>query len=109
MEAEFTASSQCIKEVLWIKNLLEELGLKINKPITINMDNQAAIRQLEGEESSARAKHIDIKLKFNKYYVSNGIIKLEYVPTSDQKADIFTKALPKISFEKFRSELNLQD
>ena len=58
----------------------------------MEMDNQAAISQLENEESSTRAKHINIKIKFIKDYAKKGIVKPTYVSTKAMAADLLTKA-----------------
>eukprot|EP00644_Phytophthora_capsici_P009231 jgi/Phyca11/131509/e_gw1.106.83.1 len=61
MEAEFVAASQTVAEMLGIVESLKEIGLKICEPSVLHVDNQAAIAQLEGEDSSGRAKHIDTR------------------------------------------------
>ena len=45
---------------------LVQLGFKVKLSLTMKMDNQAAIRQMDNEESSEQSKHIDIKLKLFK-------------------------------------------
>nr|CCA23978.1 OSIGBa0134J07.9 putative [Albugo laibachii Nc14] len=69
-----------------------ELGFVVELPMKMEMDNQAAIRQMENEESSVRAKHIDIKLKFLMDYAKKGILKPVYVSTEMMAADLLTKS-----------------
>ena len=64
MEADFTSASHAGQELLGLREHLSELGVVVELPMKIEMYNEAAIRQMENEESSARAKHIDIKRKF---------------------------------------------
>ncbi|CAI5720386.1 unnamed protein product [Peronospora destructor] len=92
MKAEFTSAPHAGQELLALRKLLSELGFMEELPMKMEMDNQAAIRQMENEESSARAKHIDIKLNFMKDYAKNGIIKPIYVSTEMMAADLLTKA-----------------
>lgn len=54
---------------------------------------------------SKRAKHIDIKYHFLREKIKNGEIEFGYIETLEQEADIFTKALPKQTFERHRSQL----
>eukprot|EP00644_Phytophthora_capsici_P002201 jgi/Phyca11/62804/gw1.27.513.1 len=61
MEAEFTAASVMATELLGIGQLLEELGVAYAKPMPLRVDNQAALKQLDGESASAKAKHIDVR------------------------------------------------
>lgn len=85
--AEFTSAAHSGQELLGLLALLSELKLQVKLPMTMEMDNQAAIRQLENEKSSARAKHIDIKLKFVEDCANNGIVKPFHVTTEDMAAD----------------------
>ena len=89
MESEFVAAAVAGRELLGFKTLLEELGLEDQAPMTMWMGNRAAIKQVEGEDSSGRAKHIDIKVNFIK--AKRGVIKPEYIKTDDMIADLFTK------------------
>ena len=54
---------------------------------------------VKNPEFHKRTKHIDIKYHYIREVVENGNLKLEYVPTEQQSADIFTKALPKNHFK----------
>uniref|UniRef100_A0AAV1UW33 Uncharacterized protein n=1 Tax=Peronospora matthiolae TaxID=2874970 RepID=A0AAV1UW33_9STRA len=92
MEAEFTSALQAGQEIGGLRELLSELDFFVNLLMTMEMDNQAAIHKMENEESSARAKHIDIKLKFIKDYTKKGIINPSFVSTEAMTTDILTKA-----------------
>ena len=60
----------------------------------IYCDNQSCIKLTENPVFHDRSKHIGIRYHFIKDYVQKGVVKLEYIPTNEQVADIFTKALP---------------
>ena len=60
-EAEYRALSAALNEVIWIINVLKEIGIKVKTPITIREDNEAAIKLGENNMSSARSKHIEIR------------------------------------------------
>ncbi|KAE9006192.1 hypothetical protein PF005_g12885 [Phytophthora fragariae] len=66
MEAEFVAASQVTAEMLGIAELLKEISVKAKGVYDLKVDNQAAITQIKGEDTSGRAKHIDIRYKFVK-------------------------------------------
>nr|CCA20138.1 AlNc14C87G5537 [Albugo laibachii Nc14] len=53
MEAEFVAGSDAERELFGVRELLQELGLVIVTPMPMMVENQAAIKHLEGESSSA--------------------------------------------------------
>lgn len=106
-EAEYIALAQAINEAKWIKSLLNELGVLINKPITMYEDNQSCIKIAEEPREHKRMKHIDIKYCFIRDEISNDEIQVKYKSTQEQTADIMTKGLGKILFLKHRENLNL--
>ena len=95
--------------VKYANNLLESVGLPIQKPTTIMADNQSAIALTHTTKFHDRSKHIEIRFHAIRYYVRNGEIKYQYVSTDEMLADIGTKALGRVKFEKFRSMLNVRD
>ena len=58
------------------------------------MDNQAAIRQLETEGSMSSVEHVDVRMKFICDYARKDIVKPMFVKSSFMKADLLTKVLP---------------
>ena len=55
----------------------------------------------------ARSKHIEIRHHFIRYLVINGEIKLEFINTNDQPADMLTKPITTEKLEKFKMILNI--
>jgi len=101
-EAEFMAATEVVKEVKWLTQILQELNYKVQKPILVFIDNQSAIKIGENDVEHDRTKHIDIKYYFIRDSVYENEIKLVYVPTDEQIADIFTKAVTPKVHNKFR-------
>ncbi|GMF15834.1 unnamed protein product [Phytophthora fragariaefolia] len=64
------------------------------EPVRMHVDNQAAIKQYESEDSMASAKHVDIHIKFVCDFARKGIVKTNYVESRLMMADPITKALP---------------
>ncbi|KAE9344011.1 hypothetical protein PR003_g8674 [Phytophthora rubi] len=64
MEAKYTVASVMATELLGVRELLGELGITHDIPMSLCVDNQAALNQLDGEDSSSKAKHIDVRVKF---------------------------------------------
>ncbi|GJV35438.1 integrase, catalytic region, zinc finger, CCHC-type containing protein [Tanacetum coccineum] len=56
----------------------------------------------------SRSKHIDIRFHFIKEQVENGVVKLYFVNTEYQLADIFTKALGRERIEFFINKLGMR-
>jgi len=91
-EAEYIATADCTKKVLWLRNVLQEL-FKINKPMKIYTDNLANKTTIENGELNNKLKHIEIKFYFNRDNIKNNKITLEYVNTERMLADPLTKII----------------
>jgi hypothetical protein len=68
-------------------------------------DNQAAIDIANNLEYHARTKHIDISLHFVRDLVNQGTIDLDYVPTDENLANLFTKGLARPRHAKLTYEI----
>ena len=90
-----------------MKQTLEDLLVKYEHPIIINCDNTSAISMSKNPTMHSRTTHIPIKYHFLREQVSQKVVKLEYVDTKEQVADIFTKTLPKEAFEHLRQNMGL--
>jgi Reverse transcriptase (RNA-dependent DNA polymerase) len=102
-EAEYMALCAATQDVVYMRRLLEELGVKQKGSTIIFEDNQGCIALAENPVHHQRTKHIDVRYHFIRERVESGEIKIVYVPTSEQVADILTKPLAKVKFEKFRT------
>jgi hypothetical protein len=70
-------------------------------------DNQSTLKLDKNPVFHARTKHIEVHHHFVKERVLGGKINLDYIPTDQQPADIFTKPLSRIKFEQHRATLDL--
>jgi hypothetical protein len=104
-EAELYAEGAAIQEVMWLNDLLKELGLHRQMGSTVFGDNQSAIAVSKNGIKGERTKHVDIKYCFITEVVERGDVTLKWVPTTEQQADIFTKALAGPVFVHFRKQL----
>ena len=104
-EAELYAEAAAIQEVLWLRGLMQELGLYTQTGSVVYGDNQSAIAVSHNGVRSERTKHVDVKYHFITETVEQGAVKLKWVPTTEQQADIFTKALHAPVFELLRKQL----
>ena len=93
-EAEFIALTEAIKESLWLRQLISEMGFIIEESTIINQDNQSTIAIALDPINHGRVKHMDIKMYFIREHLKNKEIKLIYCPTELMIADILTKPLP---------------
>jgi hypothetical protein len=106
-EAEYVAATHATKEVLWLRSFLGEFTDLFKTPTTLHCDNNSAMELSKDSKFHARTKHIDIRYHFIREAVENRMITVKYVPTKENLADIFTKALPRPEFEHFVKKLGL--
>lgn len=92
---------------IWMEKLLRDFKIKVNY-IKVYEDNQVCIALVNTPENNKRIKHIDIKFNYICEYIRNGEIKIEYVNTLNQKADVLTKGLTKQPFQSIRSKINIK-
>nr|GEU83286.1 retrovirus-related Pol polyprotein from transposon TNT 1-94 [Tanacetum cinerariifolium] len=88
-ETQYRAMAVTCCKVTWLK----DLGLKDLHPVTLHYDNQAAIHIAANPVFHARIKHIEVDCHYVRDQVKDGTIKLVYMHTSRQLADVFTKVL----------------
>ncbi|KAG7556886.1 Integrase catalytic core [Arabidopsis suecica] len=91
-EAEYRAMKKLTNELTWLKALLKDFGIEQKTPITFHCDNQAAIHIANNPVFHERTKHVEIDCHKTREKIEDGTILPCYTESSDQLADIFTKA-----------------
>ena len=109
MAAELDSLYQGVIEGIYIEQFLKQIGVKLKKPMIWYQDNQSAIKTVESEKNSERAKFMLIKIHFLKEVFQSGRMRLKYCSTKEMKADFFTKAPPAPSFGLACNELGTAD
>jgi hypothetical protein len=90
-EAEFYACAEATKEVPFLKQLLEFLGIKVELPIEIRIDNVGAIYMSQGEASTTRTRHMDVRWFYVNDLQDQGIIVIKFVKSEENVSDVATK------------------
>jgi hypothetical protein len=90
-EAEYYAMAEAVKDVKFVVHILKCIGIKVEMPSTIKVDDVGAIFMAENMSTNNRTKHIDTRFHFVCEYIEEGGIKIVFVKTEDNKADQFTK------------------
>jgi len=85
--------------------MLGELGLNSETGSIVYGDNQSTVSISKNGIKGERTKHVDVKYHFVTQTVESGQVRLKWIPTQQQEADIFTKALPAPVFLKLREKL----
>ena len=81
--------------------MLKDIGITFEEPVIIYCDNTSIVSMSKNHVLHYKTKHISIKYHVLREKVVEKEIRLEYVNTKKQIVDIFTKALPKDTFEYF--------
>jgi hypothetical protein len=107
-EGEYIVAGHCCAQLLWMRQTLRDYGYKLSK-VPLLCDNQSAICMADNPVKHSRIKHIDIQYHFLRDHQQKGVIKIAYVSTHNQLADISTKPLDEKTSSKLRNELNILD
>ena len=91
IEPEYVAVSEVCAEIIFIKQILEFLGIAINYPITVNCDNLEAIFIAYNAKNSQLTNNVDIRAHYLRKYVEGGIVKIIFVKSELNERDIYTK------------------
>ena len=106
-EAEYVAACETTRQVVWLRNLFQYIGLVQKTATVLFCDNQGAIHLRKNPENHKRTKHIEVQYHYVRKSQSDGIISVQYVSTKNQLADVFTKALPRDAFEISRNSISV--
>ena len=82
-ESEYRAMAQSVCEIIWVYQLLSEVGLKVLMPAKLWCDNQAAIHIASSPVFHERTKHIEIDCHFVREKIQQGLISTGYVKTGE--------------------------
>jgi histone deacetylase 1/2 len=106
-ESEYKAVANATAEIIWIQALLGELGVSQSQPSILWCDNIGATYISSNPVFHARTKHIEVDFHFVRERVAQKLLRIRFISSKDQLADIFTKPLPLPLFQRCRRNLNL--
>jgi len=111
--AEYDALHKAAREGIFLRQLLQELGLLESKPgkcppTAIFCDNNAAVRLSQDNIWHSNTKHFRVELHYTRDQVRTGELQILRVPSADNITDILTKALSRSAFQCLRSHLRLR-
>ena len=108
-EAEFVAASTTGNEIMWVRNVLKELGFEVTCTSSLFIDNQSSVQVAKNPEHHGRMKHLDLAFYWLRDMVEKKTILPIHISTQDNPADLLIKALKPIKFEGFRDDCGLKD
>ena len=102
---ETYAAGNMTFEVMGFSYVVEEMGLEMDKPFVLEMDNEAARTFIKGNGGRTKMKHIDCRMEWVQTLRNKDIIETAHVPSEDNLADMFTKILPTNTFKRLRDQM----
>ncbi|GKU96386.1 hypothetical protein SLEP1_g9627 [Rubroshorea leprosula] len=106
-EAEYRSMASTTAEITWLAHLLHDIGMALNNAPILHCDNLSAIYMTINPVFHSHTKHVEIDYHFVREKVALGHLITQFVSSTSQLADIFTKPLTRDSFHRLRSKLGL--
>ncbi len=100
-KAELNAAVLCVQDMIYQKNTLESIGLKVEYPMVLEMDSRGAINLINSFSVGGRMQHINVKQCFLQELNKAKIFVVKWIPGSENEADIFTKNLDGPIFKRY--------
>lgn len=105
-EAEIKAMDEWVLEAMHIVDLLSfMLGKRYDKPVRLYVDNKSAITLCTTLKQTHRVQQINLRIHFIREMILKKFLTIHFVPTDENVADMLTKALGKVPFQKHRKVL----
>lgn len=99
-EAETVSATSCAQDMLFIMRLLESIGLQVQKPMILEIDNKGAKDNANNWSVGGRTRHVEVREHFLRDLKEDGLINVLWIPTDENSSDLFTKNLSGPTFEK---------
>ncbi|CAI7874519.1 unnamed protein product [Closterium sp. NIES-53] len=106
-EAEIYTGAMAAQELRWLTYLLIDLGEQPRSPPILYVNNKAMIALRQEHRLEHRTKHIALRYFIGRELQQHGQLRLAYVATRANSADIFTKAIPPGDHQRFSTVLGL--
>ncbi|GJW75220.1 putative RNA-directed DNA polymerase [Tanacetum coccineum] len=108
-EAEYRSMASATCEVIWLSNLLGDMGVKNLLPVVLYCDNSSALQIAANPVFHEKSKHFEIDVHLVREKVASGVIVTEKIHTSQQIADVLTKALGSKQHDELCTKIGILD
>ncbi|CAI7901457.1 unnamed protein product [Closterium sp. NIES-54] len=106
-EVEIYAGAMAAQELRWLTYLLTDLGEAPRSPPVLYVDNKAMLALCQEHRLEHRTKHIDLRYFLARELQQRGQLRIAYVASQANTADVFTKALQPCDHQRFCTVLGL--
>ena len=96
-------------ELLWVKNVLSDLGFKPNETMNLYCDNMSAIAIAHNPVQHDRTKHVEIDRHFIQEKLEAGIISFPFIRSELQLVDVLTKGVSSKVFNESLFKMGMWD
>ncbi|CAI7852724.1 unnamed protein product [Closterium sp. NIES-54] len=100
-EAEIYAGAMAAQELRWLTYLLTDLGEAPRSPPILYVNNKAMLALCHEHRLEHRTKHIALRYFLARELQQRGQLRLAYVASQANTADVFTKALQACDHQRF--------
>jgi hypothetical protein len=104
-EAEINAAVLCVQDILYAKNLIKSIRLKVKLPMILEIDNKEAVHIINSFSVGGRTGHINVRQCFLRELKEAKQLIVNWIPGSENSADMFTKKLDGPLFKRYEEQL----
>lgn len=99
-DAEYVSATDCAQDMLFIMRVLASIGLKVQKPMKLELDNKGAVDLANSWSVGGRTRHVSVHQSFLCELKEKGLLEIKWIPTTENSSDLFTKNLSGPAFEQ---------
>ena len=105
-KAELMAAVSCAQDMMYAKQIMESLELKVKLTMILEVDNKGTVDFINNWSVVGRTKHVDTRQLFLCGMKEQGLFQVKWVKVDEDEVDLFTKNLPDTLFQKHRVIFN---
>ena len=102
------ALSEAVKEIIFVLQVLNSMGIAVETPVKVRVDNMGAIFMTENASSNTRTRHIDIRWHFTRNLTKEKVIEIIFCKSGANKSDGFTKNVSQEIHQRHTSEFVME-
>ena len=103
--AEINAAVLCVQDMLYVKNLIKSIGLKVQLSMILEINNKGAVDIINSFSVGGRTRHIDVRQCFLQELKEAKQLVVNWIPGSENSTDKFTKNLDGLPFKRYAEQL----
>lgn len=105
-EAECVAATSCVQDMMYGKQFLESLGLKVKLPMILYMDNKGGVDIFNNWSIAGNTRSVSTRFAYIRELKEAGILRIEWIQSENNPADIFTKNTDGVTFKRHEQVYN---